>query len=115
VFTPLDTFLPRHVGPRERDVQDMLATLGFSSLDAFIDETIPRNVRVPELTDSEADGNGLRPLSELELNRRAEEVAAMNKGMKSYIGMGWVGSDRVSEISSHFGHLSSLTTTNSLV
>jgi glycine dehydrogenase len=88
VFTPLDTFLPRHLGPREQDVREMLHTLGCPSLDAFVDETIPKDVRVPELTD--VDDEGVRPLSELELRRRAEEVAGMNKGMKSYIGMGWV-------------------------
>ena len=67
----------------------MLKVLGYESLDAFVDDTIPRNVRIDELGDKD-DGKGLRSWSELELRRRAEEVAAMNKGMKSYIGMGWV-------------------------
>ena len=67
----------------------MLAALGYKTLDDFVDETIPRGVRVAELT-HEDDGKGLRPLSELELRRRAEEIAGMNKGMKSYIGMGYV-------------------------
>ena len=87
VFTPLDTFLPRHVGPRSSDVDQMLEVLGYSSMDEFVNATIPKNVRVDELSDAD-DGHGLRPWSELELRRRAEEVAAMNKGMKSYIGMG---------------------------
>jgi glycine dehydrogenase len=65
----------------------MLSTLGYKTLEDFVDETIPQNVRVKELSDREDEG-GLRPLSELELRRRAEEVASMNKGMKSYIGMG---------------------------
>jgi glycine dehydrogenase len=87
IFTPLDTFLPRHLGPRAKDVEEMLSTLGYKTLEDFVDETIPQNVRVKELSDREDEG-GLRPLSELELRRRAEEVASMNKGMKSYIGMG---------------------------
>ncbi len=65
----------------------MLSVLGYKTLNDFVDDTIPSGVRVPELTDKD-DGKGLRPLSELELRRRAEEVAGMNKGMKSYIGMG---------------------------
>lgn len=56
-------------------------------MDEFINATIPSNVRVDELTDTDGK-NGLRPYSELELRRRVEEVASMNKGMKSYIGMG---------------------------
>ncbi len=86
IFTPLDTFLPRHVGPRASDVDQMLSVLGYKTLNDFVDETIPKGVRIPELTDT--DGKGLRPLSELELRRRAEQVAAINKPMKSYIGMG---------------------------
>lgn len=86
IFTPLDTFLPRHVGPTESDVSEMLSTLGFKTMEDFISATIPTNVRIDELTDDES--KGIRPMSELELRRRAEEVAGMNKGMKSYIGMG---------------------------
>lgn len=65
----------------------MLQVLGYKTLDDFVDASIPEAVRVAALTDTE-DGPGLRPLSELELRRRAEEIAAMNKPMKSYIGMG---------------------------
>ncbi|KAK8861505.1 glycine dehydrogenase [Kwoniella newhampshirensis] len=89
VFTPLDTFAPRHIGPRSSDVEEMLKVLGHKTLDEFVDTTIPREVRIDELTNNSNDANGLRPLSELELSRRAEEVAGMNKGMKSYIGMGY--------------------------
>ncbi|KAI9632563.1 glycine dehydrogenase mitochondrial precursor [Dioszegia hungarica] len=87
VFTPLDTFLPRHLGPRDADVKDMLSALGYKDMDSFINECIPKDVRVSPLSDNDADG--IRPMSELELRRRAEEVAGMNKGMKSYIGMGY--------------------------
>lgn len=88
IFTPLDTFTPRHIGPRQKDVDEMLAVLGHKSMDEFIDATIPTDLRVAVLTDKE--GEGIRPFSELELRRRAEEVASMNKSVKSYIGMGWV-------------------------
>ena len=93
VFTPLDTFLPRHLGPRSHDVDDMLSVLGYKTLDEFVNETIPSGVRVAELADNN-DENGLRPLSELELRRRAETIAGMNRRMKSYIGMGFVALDQ---------------------
>ncbi|OCF34075.1 glycine dehydrogenase [Kwoniella heveanensis BCC8398] len=89
IFTPLDTFMPRHIGPRQNDVESMLSTLGYKSMDEFVDATIPRNVRIDELTDKDNGKNGIRPFSELELARRVEEVASLNKGMKSYIGMGY--------------------------
>lgn len=65
----------------------MLSVLGHKSTEDFIDAAIPRNVRVEELNDMDGAG-GIRPYSELELRRRAEEVAGMNRPMKSYIGMG---------------------------
>ena len=65
----------------------MLKVLGFKSMDEFIDACIPSNVRVQELSAKDGE-NGIRPHSELELRRRVEEVASLNKGMKSYIGMG---------------------------
>lgn len=81
--------MPRHIGPRDNDTDQMLKVLGYNSMDEFVDAAIPRSVRVEALTDTDGP-NGIRPLSELELRRRVEEVAGMNKGMKSYIGMGSV-------------------------
>ncbi|ODN97407.1 glycine dehydrogenase [Cryptococcus wingfieldii CBS 7118] len=88
VFTPLDTFLPRHLGPRDADIQTMLQTLGHNTLDQFVAATIPSEVRIDALTNAESS-KGISALSELELRRRAEQVAAMNKNVKSYIGMGY--------------------------
>jgi len=81
--------MPRHIGPRDNDTDQMLNVLGYKSMDEFVDAAIPRSVRVEALTDTDGP-HGIRPLSELELRRRVEEVAGMNKGMKSYIGMGLV-------------------------
>ncbi|WVR03832.1 glycine dehydrogenase [Kwoniella sp. DSM 27419] len=89
IFTPLDTFAPRHIGPRSSDVEAMLSTLGYKSMDEFIEATIPNNVRIDELIDQDGAKNGIRPFSELELARRIDEIAKLNKGMKSYIGMGY--------------------------
>lgn len=71
----------------------MLTALGYKDMDSFINESIPKDIRVKALSDDDADG--IRPMSELELRRRAEEVAGMNKGMKSYIGMGYVASNQM--------------------
>jgi glycine dehydrogenase len=61
----------------------MLQTVGYKSMDEFIDACVPASIRIKELAD-----NDVRPFSELELLRRAEKLAEGNKRMKSYIGMG---------------------------
>ena len=38
-------FLMRHIGPRDEDVQDMLATIGAASLDEMIRTTIPPTIQ----------------------------------------------------------------------
>jgi len=45
---PAESFIPRHVGPDERAVAEMLKTIGFSSLEALIDATVPRKIRLRE-------------------------------------------------------------------
>ena len=45
-FPPLDTFAPRHIGPRGDDVAAMLKEVGAASLDALIDEAIPASIRL---------------------------------------------------------------------
>jgi hypothetical protein len=35
------SFVPRHIGPSDAEQRDMLQLLGFESLDAMIDATVP--------------------------------------------------------------------------
>lgn len=84
IFRPLDTFTPRHIGPRSSDVDAMLDSLGYTSMESFISETVPSDIRIKEVSDAD-----VKPFSELELMRRAERLAEMNRPMKSYIGMGY--------------------------
>ena len=45
----LDTsreFIPRHIGPSDADQQTMLNALGVASLDAFMQEVVPANIRM---------------------------------------------------------------------
>ena len=43
-----DTFVPRHIGPRDSDVAEMLQEIGYASLDAFIDVVVPEQIRFRE-------------------------------------------------------------------
>src|SRR5438105_7504172 len=78
-----ESFVPRHVGPDERDVAEMLKTLGFSSLEELIDATIPRKIRWRE-------GLSLpQGLTELEVLTYFRALAAKNQVFRSFIGMGY--------------------------
>ncbi|KAF8216038.1 glycine dehydrogenase-like protein [Mycena galopus ATCC 62051] len=84
VFSPLDTFSSRHIGPDVHEASTMLAKLGFDSMDRFIGEAVPPKIRV-----STASVDSIPAMSESELHARAKELAGQNKPFKSYIGMGY--------------------------
>ncbi|HJX88051.1 MAG TPA: glycine dehydrogenase (aminomethyl-transferring), partial [Gemmatimonadales bacterium] len=78
-------FAYRHIGPRREDVAEMIETLGYSSVDAFIDAVVPSEIRLR------------RPLalppgrSEREVLQALRGLAGMNRVFRSYIGMGYAG------------------------
>jgi glycine dehydrogenase len=78
-----ESFAGRHIGPDERELKAMLAVLGASSLDEFIDRTVPQAIRSKEpLRLPPAQG-------EHELLAQLEAIAAKNQRFKSFIGMGY--------------------------
>jgi len=80
-----DHFVDRHIGPSESDIQEMLATIGASSLDDLVELTVPSNIRMEgELRLPEA-------LTETCLLERARELADKNSVFRSFIGMGYSG------------------------
>ncbi len=79
----MEQFVDRHVGPNHRDVESMLKQIGVSSLDELIDQAVPANIRMH-------GGLNLSPeLSERAYLERIRGIAAQNRIMKSYIGMGY--------------------------
>jgi glycine dehydrogenase len=93
-LAPSDVFVHRHVGPRDADIEAMLAVCEAPSLDALIDDTIPAAIRMAaplSLTGLEAFGEAGRPLGEHELIGRLRELAKQNHARKSYIGLGYYG------------------------
>jgi glycine dehydrogenase len=82
-LSPLDTFVRRHVGPSEKQVPDLLKTVGVDSMKSLIQKTIPNAILN---TASLGLGAGI---TERELLVRFKAVAQKNKVFKSYIGMGY--------------------------
>ncbi len=78
-----DAFEHRHNGPTEADIQAMLKTLGYPSLDALIDAAVPSSIRLKrDLAIADAQ-------SEYELLKELGAIAAQNQVYRSYIGMGY--------------------------
>src|SRR5207247_3715829 len=82
-LAPADRFETRHVGPSSDEARAMLGTLGYDSLDAFIDAVVPDDIRLR------------RPLAlppgrtEREVLQALRGLAAQNQLYRSYIGMGY--------------------------
>jgi glycine dehydrogenase len=78
-----DRFVNRHIGPNEAEIRDMLQTIGYDSLDSFIDTVIPSGIRFRDALDLPAAA------SEYEMLREIREIAQQNRVFRSYIGMGY--------------------------
>jgi len=80
-----DKFVLRHIGPRPEDEKAMLDVVGAPSLDALVDETIPRGIRSGfslDLPDA---------MSEQELLDLVRQIGLKNRVFRSFIGMGYHG------------------------
>src|ERR1700723_414214 len=82
-LTDADSFVPRHIGPRPHDAEEMARYLGYESLDALIDAVVPENIRFRRPL---ALGRGR---SEIEALRSFRQVAQRNEIFRSFIGMGY--------------------------
>jgi glycine dehydrogenase len=76
-------FLHRHIGPSETETAAMLQTIGMSSIEELISQTIPASIRL------EAPLKTGGPMSEFEYLSSLKETAALNKVYKNYIGKGY--------------------------
>ncbi|HEX5385288.1 MAG TPA: aminomethyl-transferring glycine dehydrogenase [Gemmatimonadales bacterium] len=80
-----ERFTYRHIGPRPEDLHEMLETVGYASMDDFIDAVVPEEIRLR------------RPLAlpkgraEREVLRALRALAAQNQVFRSYLGMGYYG------------------------
>jgi glycine dehydrogenase len=82
----LDTFADRHIGPEDHELAYMLKQLGYDSIDAFVEATVPPHIRVASTS---IDNKSIPAFSESQLFHRAKELAEANKPFRSFIGMGY--------------------------
>ncbi|MEQ1690511.1 MAG: aminomethyl-transferring glycine dehydrogenase [Gemmatimonas sp.] len=80
-----DSFIPRHIGPDASEQREMLAALGYETLDAFIDAVVPESIRYRGTL---ATGPAR---SEPEVLAALKRMASRNKVYRSHLGMGYYG------------------------
>ena len=79
----VDSFARRHIGPNEEEVRAMLRDVGFDSVAALIDATVPKDIRLGRqlnLPEAKSEGEALGEL---------RTIAQKNKIARSFIGAGY--------------------------
>jgi glycine dehydrogenase len=76
-------FAGRHIGPGNKEINEMLTVVGAASVNELIDQTIPEEIRLLKPLNISA------ALSEYEYLKSLRKIAAKNEAYRSYIGMGY--------------------------
>ncbi|WP_454745767.1 aminomethyl-transferring glycine dehydrogenase [Ciceribacter selenitireducens] len=84
-YQPYDFANRRHIGPSPAEMEEMLKVVGYKTLDALIDATVPSSIRqaVPLTWES--------AMTEREALDKLRETANKNKALVSLIGQGYYG------------------------
>ena len=79
-------FIYRHIGPSEEEQKTMLKTVGYSSLEDLMENTVPEKI----LLKNELKIND--PLSENDALKKLKSISKQNKIFRNFIGMGYYNS-----------------------
>jgi glycine dehydrogenase len=77
------TFADRHIGPSSEETAQMLREIGFADLDALIDATVPKNIRLDRVLELPAAKSENDALAEL------RALALQNRIASNFIGAGY--------------------------
>lgn len=77
------SFALRHIGPSPQEQKAMLNTIGVTSIEQLVSETVPADIRLKQDLDLEP------AMSEQEYLTHIYKLSNLNKVYKSYIGMGY--------------------------
>jgi glycine dehydrogenase len=78
-----DSFVKRHIGANQEEINQMLKLLGFSTLEQLIEATIPKNIRISQPLKLPASQSEYAALVQL------KSIASKNQIYRSFIGMGY--------------------------
>ena len=79
----LSPFVARHLGPTTAEIETMVAALGYDSLDALIEATVPGGIRLQQCLDLPTG------LDEAAAIARLRSMASQNQVWRSYLGLGY--------------------------
>ena len=80
-----DKFMNRHIGvTNSADLAEMLKVIGVESVEELISQVIPASIRLKKPLALPAEG-----MSEYEFSAHAAQLAAKNRQLRSFIGMGY--------------------------
>jgi glycine cleavage system P protein (glycine dehydrogenase) len=77
------TFADRHIGPSPEETPQMLREIGFADLDALVDATVPKNIRLDRVLELPAAKTESDALAEL------RALASQNRIARNFIGAGY--------------------------
>jgi glycine dehydrogenase len=80
---PLDTFTRRHLGSTDDQVKQMLQVIGFDSIDALIDATVPISIRLKRPLQIGPEQGESQTIAQLRV------LAGKNQIYKTFIGQGY--------------------------
>jgi glycine dehydrogenase len=81
--TEFDSFVRRHIGPNQEEIDAMLGKVGFENLDALIDAAVPRSIRLNRQLNLPEAKSEIDALAEL------RAISKKNKVARSFIGAGY--------------------------
>ena len=73
-------FVNRHLGPNEKEIAQMIKTIGVNDVAQLIDETIPSDIRLKEALALPAG------ISEYTFQKKIQQLSQKNKLFSNYIG-----------------------------
>ncbi|HHY85747.1 MAG TPA: aminomethyl-transferring glycine dehydrogenase [Verrucomicrobia bacterium] len=82
-FPHPDRFVTRHIGPNAEETREMLALLGFKTLDQLTDAAVPPQIRLTKPLSLPP------PMTEYHALQELRKIAGRNKVFRSFIGMGF--------------------------
>lgn len=81
------TFTDRHIGPRNKDIKEMLGVLKLNSLEELAEQTVPENILLKNNLPLD------KPTTESSYLSKLKAIASKNKPFRSLIGMGQYGTE----------------------
>ncbi|MDR0954607.1 MAG: aminomethyl-transferring glycine dehydrogenase [Rikenellaceae bacterium] len=78
-----ERFADRHIGPSREETQEMLRVIGVESISELVDQIVPADIRLPQPLDLP------QAMSEFQFGEHIRQLAARNKPLRTFIGMGY--------------------------